>query len=168
MPGSLSEPGSALFSALAGQPGIGHYCPDFGAEIRIQHGTGHPDDRYHHYRLVSILCSQRKYTVHPRRGIYRLQSNRLHSGGAYAAKALTIISDHAPQIADIVTRDMDRGVTLIPAIGAYSKQAKHMAYCVVSRQEIRRLTAIAKSVDPRAFIIISDVHDVHGEGFKED
>ncbi|GIP53420.1 MULTISPECIES: YitT family protein [Paenibacillus] len=88
--------------------------------------------------------------------------------GAYAAKALTIISDHAPQIADIVTRDMDRGVTLIPAIGAYSKQAKHMAYCVVSRQEIRRLTAIAKSVDPRAFIIISDVHDVHGEGFKED
>ncbi|MNI93734.1 hypothetical protein D3C73_1517310 [compost metagenome] len=63
---------------------------------------------------------------------------------------------------------MDRGVTLIPAIGAYSKQAKHMAYCVVSRQEIRRLQSIAKSVDPRAFIIISDVHDVHGEGFKED
>ncbi len=88
--------------------------------------------------------------------------------GAYSAKAFTIISDHAPQIADIITRDMDRGVTLIPAIGAYSKQAKHMAYCVVSRQEIRRLTEIAKSVDPRAFIIISDVHDVHGEGFRED
>ncbi|RCX23291.1 uncharacterized membrane-anchored protein YitT (DUF2179 family) [Fontibacillus phaseoli] len=88
--------------------------------------------------------------------------------GAYAAKAFMIISDHAPQIADIITRDMDRGVTLIPAIGAYSKQAKHMAYCVVSRQEIRRLNEIAKSVDPRAFIIISDVHDVHGEGFRED
>lgn len=88
--------------------------------------------------------------------------------GAYSAKAFTIISDHAPEIADIITKDMDRGVTLIPAIGAYSKQAKHMAYCVVSRQEIRRLNQIAKSVDPRAFIIISDVHDVHGEGFKED
>ncbi|MNH83936.1 hypothetical protein D3C87_240100 [compost metagenome] len=88
--------------------------------------------------------------------------------GAYSAKAFTIISDHAPEIADLITREMDRGVTLIPAIGAYSKQAKHMAYCVVARQEIRRLTLIAKSVDPRAFIIINDVHDVHGEGFRED
>lgn len=88
--------------------------------------------------------------------------------GAYAAKAFTIISDNAPEIADIITKEMDRGVTLIPAIGAYSKQSKYMAYCVVSRQEIRRLHQIAKSVDSRAFIIISDVHDVHGEGFKED
>lgn len=88
--------------------------------------------------------------------------------GAYAAKAFTIISDHAPQIAEVITKEMDRGVTLIPAIGAYSKQAKHMAYCVVSRHEIRRLNGIAKSIDPRAFIIISDVHDVHGEGFRED
>ena len=88
--------------------------------------------------------------------------------GAYSAKAFTIISDHAPAIAEIITKEMDRGVTLIPAIGAYSKQAKHVAYCVVSRQESRRLQSIAKSVDPRAFIIINDVHDVHGEGFKED
>lgn len=88
--------------------------------------------------------------------------------GAYSAKAFTIISDHAPEIADLITKDLERGVTLIPAIGAYSKQAKHMAYCVVARHEIRRLTQIAKSVDPRAFIIINDVHDVHGEGFREE
>ncbi|MCL6602358.1 MAG: YitT family protein [Paenibacillus sp.] len=87
--------------------------------------------------------------------------------GAYAAKAFTIISDHAPEIADLITVEMDRGVTLIPAIGAYSKQAKHMVYCVVSRQEIRRLSQLVKSVDPRAFVIINDVHDVHGEGFRE-
>ncbi|RAR45163.1 YitT family protein [Paenibacillus sp. MDMC362] len=88
--------------------------------------------------------------------------------GAYAAKAFTIISDQAPEIAHRISSEMDRGVTLIPAIGAYSKQAKHMVYCVVSRQEIRRLTGIAKSLDPRAFIIINDVNDVHGEGFKEE
>jgi len=79
-----------------------------------------------------------------------------------------IISDHAETIADIITNDLERGVTLIPAKGAYSKQDKPMAYCVVSRQEIRRLQNIAKSVDPRAFIIISDVRDVHGEGFREE
>lgn len=87
--------------------------------------------------------------------------------GAYAAKAFTIISDHAPEIADKITAEMERGVTLIPAIGAYSKQAKHMAYCVVARHEIRRLNGIVKSIDPRAFVIINDVHDVLGEGFKE-
>ncbi|HBS47350.1 MAG TPA: hypothetical protein DEA91_28000, partial [Paenibacillus sp.] len=62
--------------------------------------------------------------------------------GAYAAKAFTIISDEAPQIADLITAELERGVTLIPAIGAYSKQAKHMVYCVVSRQEIRRLSLL--------------------------
>lgn len=88
--------------------------------------------------------------------------------GAYAAKAFTIISDHAPEMADLITKEMDRGVTLIPAIGAYSKQSKYMVYCIVSRQEIRRLTMIVKSVDPKAFIIINDVRDVHGEGFREE
>lgn len=88
--------------------------------------------------------------------------------GAYAAKAFTIISDKAPEMADRITVELERGVTLIPVIGVYSKQAKHMIYCVVSRQEIRRLSEIAKSVDPRAFIIINDVSDVHGEGFKEE
>ncbi|WP_348622856.1 YitT family protein [Paenibacillus peoriae] len=88
--------------------------------------------------------------------------------GAYSAKAFMIISDHTMDIADIIIRDMDRGVTIIPAVGAFSKQAKHVAYCVVPRQEIRRLHQIVKSVDPRAFIIIQDVHDVHGEGFKEE
>ncbi|AOZ91323.1 YitT family protein [Paenibacillus crassostreae] len=88
--------------------------------------------------------------------------------GAYAAKAFTIISDHAPEIADRITNEMDRGVTIIPAIGAYSKKAKYIAYCVVSRQEIHRLTLIVKSMDAKAFIIINDVRDVQGEGFHEE
>ncbi|WP_106767945.1 YitT family protein [Paenibacillus faecalis] len=88
--------------------------------------------------------------------------------GAYAAKAFTIISDRAPQMADRITHELERGVTLIPAIGVYSKQAKQMIYCVVSRQEIRQLIEIAKSVDPSAFIIINDVSDVHGEGFQKE
>lgn len=87
--------------------------------------------------------------------------------GAYAAKAFTIISDYGQEIAELITKDLERGVTLIPSIGAYSKQSKYMVYCVVSRQEIRRLSQLVKSVDPRSFVIISDVHDVHGEGFRE-
>ncbi len=87
--------------------------------------------------------------------------------GAYAARAFMIISNDAEQIADRIMAEMDRGVTLIPAFGAYSKHAKHIAYCVISRQEIRQLQIIVKAVDPRAFIIVNDVHDVQGEGFRE-
>ncbi|OWA37140.1 hypothetical protein B9G55_03450 [Saccharibacillus sp. O16] len=87
--------------------------------------------------------------------------------GAYAARAFMIISNEAEDIADRIMEEMDRGVTLIPAFGAYSKHAKHIAYCVISRQEIRQLQLIVKAVDPRAFIIVNDVHDVQGEGFRE-
>lgn len=86
--------------------------------------------------------------------------------GAYAARAFTIVSDHAEEIAELITREMDRGVTLIPAIGAFSKQGKHVVYCVVSRQEIRRLSDLVRGVDPTAFMVINDVHDVLGEGFR--
>ncbi len=86
--------------------------------------------------------------------------------GAYAAKAFTIITDFAERLADAITKEMDRGVTLFPARGAYSKKDKEVVYCVVYRHEIRRMRELIKSVDPSAFIIIDEVHDVLGEGFK--
>ncbi|MEQ7049395.1 YitT family protein [Paenibacillus alvei] len=88
--------------------------------------------------------------------------------GAYAAKAFTVISDHSQEIADAITNEMERGVTLIPAVGAYSRSQKQMVYCVVSRTEIRRFKTIVKTIDPRAFIVVNDVHDVLGEGFREE
>jgi uncharacterized membrane-anchored protein YitT (DUF2179 family) len=88
--------------------------------------------------------------------------------GAYAAKAFTIISDHSEIIADHITKEMDRGVTLFTAKGAYSGQSRQVVYCVVYRHEIRRMKALIRDLDARAFLIISDVHDVLGEGFKSD
>ncbi|WP_409346631.1 YitT family protein [Paenibacillus sp. MBLB4367] len=87
--------------------------------------------------------------------------------GAYAAKAFTVVSDRSGEIAKLITKEMDRGVTLLQAKGAYSQSSKEVIYCVVARSELRQLQTLIKSVDPRAFIIISDVHDVLGEGFKE-
>lgn len=86
--------------------------------------------------------------------------------GAYSAKAFTIVSDLAEEMAQVITREMDRGVTLFPAKGAYSQASKNVVYSVVARQEMRQLKAIVKRIDPQAFLIISDVHDVLGEGFR--
>ncbi|MDQ1909389.1 YitT family protein [Paenibacillus sp. GD4] len=86
--------------------------------------------------------------------------------GAYAARAFSIITDHADRVAETIHKELGRGATLLPVIGAYSKQSKHLVYCVISRNEMKRLKDLIQSIDPRAFIIIDEVHDVVGEGFK--
>lgn len=86
--------------------------------------------------------------------------------GAYAAKAFTIITDHSEAVAASISREMDRGVTLFPAKGAYSEESKQVIFCVVYRHEMRRMKALVRDIDPRAFLVISDVHDVLGEGFR--
>jgi uncharacterized membrane-anchored protein YitT (DUF2179 family) len=88
--------------------------------------------------------------------------------GAYAAKEFTVITDKGEELAAAITKELDRGVTLLPAVGAYSQAAKSMVYCIVGRAEVRRLKTLVRSVDPQAFIVINDVHDVLGEGFKKE
>lgn len=88
--------------------------------------------------------------------------------GAYAAKAFTILCTEPEKLAADITRELDRGVTLMPAIGGYSKEPRTIVYCVVSRFEIRKLKSLVRLHDKRAFIVIGDVHDVLGEGFREE
>lgn len=87
--------------------------------------------------------------------------------GAYSARAYSIISDQGAPIAQAITKELSRGVTLLPAKGAFSGQEKEVVYCVVQRQETRQLKTIVRNIDPLAFIVINEVHDVLGEGFKE-
>ncbi|MBC8081040.1 MAG: YitT family protein [Gorillibacterium sp.] len=86
--------------------------------------------------------------------------------GTYSARAFTIISDHAEYLAERINVEMDRGVTLFPAHGSYSKQPKNVIYCVVARHEATRLKSLVHEKDPHAFIIIGNVQDVYGEGFR--
>lgn len=86
--------------------------------------------------------------------------------GAYQAKAFLVVTTRPDAIAERITKELDRSATMIPARGAYSRDDKQIVYCVVNRHEVRQLKTIVKSADPHAFLIISDVHDVIGEGFK--
>ncbi len=86
--------------------------------------------------------------------------------GAYAARSFTIVTERGDEVADVITQQLERGVTLLPAHGAYSGKSKQIVYCVVSRGEMRALQSLVKKVDPFSFIVISDVHDVLGEGFR--
>ena len=88
--------------------------------------------------------------------------------GAYSARGAMIISEQSGQIADKILEEMDRGVTVLKGYGSYTKQEREVLYCVVAKNEIVRLKDVITSVDPHAFVSVSIVHDVIGEGFTLD
>jgi uncharacterized membrane-anchored protein YitT (DUF2179 family) len=64
----------------------------------------------------------------------------------------------------IFTR-LGRGVTIMDGKGGYSGEKKFILLCVVTRAEIPHLKALTRELDPKAFLIIGQAHEVRGEGF---
>lgn len=87
--------------------------------------------------------------------------------GPGLARSHIIITNHGEKMAERILKELDRGVTAIEARGMYSGEGRTMLLCVVSRLEAVRLRSIVYSVDPRAFVIVQNVHEALGEGFKE-
>lgn len=86
--------------------------------------------------------------------------------GVNFAKALIIISDKSDIIAEKILKELDRGVTGLHGIGMWTKTEKNVLLCVVKRHEVSRVKNLVKSVDKRAFVILTDVREVLGEGFS--
>ena len=86
--------------------------------------------------------------------------------GPGLARSHFIITTHGDEIAARIMKELDRGVTALDARGMYSGEGRALLLCVVSRLEAVRLRAIVFSVDPRAFVIVQNVHEALGEGFK--
>jgi uncharacterized membrane-anchored protein YitT (DUF2179 family) len=89
----------------------------------------------------------------------------VQEGMAYA-KAAYIISDKAEHIAGRIMRELGRGVTSLQGRGEYTSQVKVVLMVIVARSEIAQLKNIVVESDPKAFVVISDAHEVLGEGFK--
>lgn len=88
--------------------------------------------------------------------------------GAYSARGAMIISDLNEEIASKILNEMERGVTVLKGHGSFTKKEREVLYCVVGKNEIVRLKNVITSVDPHAFVSVSIVHDVLGEGFTLD
>ena len=83
------------------------------------------------------------------------------------SKGVYIISDQSERIAQRILNEMDRGGTGLAGRGVYSGQAREVLLCVIGRTEEMRLKRLVKEEDPNAFVIITTVHEVLGEGFQE-
>ncbi|CEJ74002.1 membrane protein [[Clostridium] sordellii] len=82
------------------------------------------------------------------------------------SKAFMIISNEPNVLRDGITREVKRGVTFLQGKGGYTNEDKNVLLVVVSKNEEVHLKKVIKNIDPSAFIIVSDVHEVLGEGFK--
>lgn len=105
------------------------------------------------YALIAIFCVSKI-------------SDGLIEGLKFSKQAY-IISDCYQEIADSIMAEMGRGVTGLPARGMYSSSDKNMLFCVVSKKEIVQLRELVARFDSGAFVIVSDVREVFGEGFSE-
>lgn len=85
--------------------------------------------------------------------------------GLDSSKVAYIISDSCKEITDAVIA-MDRGATILHGEGAYSGDEKKVLMVAFKQKEIVPLKEKVNEIDPRAFLIVCDAHDVLGEGFR--
>ncbi|SPT96603.1 putative integral inner membrane protein [Lysinibacillus capsici] len=86
--------------------------------------------------------------------------------GFSQSKMVYIITLKQDEVREAIYAEINRGVTKLPAIGGYTGEARPVLMVVVYQTEFTKLKQLIKSVDPSAFVIVSDAYEVLGEGFK--
>ncbi len=82
------------------------------------------------------------------------------------AKSVFIVSKKNDELAEDIMSDLERGVTGIYGRGLYYKEDNMILMCILRSREVPILLEKLKNKDPNAFMIISDVREVRGNGFK--
>ncbi len=87
--------------------------------------------------------------------------------GLDKAKSVRIVSDKSREIGDSIIQELDISVTYMKTLGGYSRQEKILTYCVVNKFDMPKLKELVHTIDPKAFIVTEDVHEVEGVRFKK-
>lgn len=87
--------------------------------------------------------------------------------GVSFSKAAWIISNQPDVIVDKIMTELDRGATKVMATGGYSKEPREIVFCVVPQSQISHLKQIVLEADSNAFVVIVEVTEALGLGFKE-
>ena len=85
--------------------------------------------------------------------------------GIRKRKMVHIISDKSKEITSDILTKIERGVTLVPVIGAYKRTEREMIMVTLDSKNYRDLLNIVKGHDEHAFMITNNVSEVHGQGF---
>jgi uncharacterized membrane-anchored protein YitT (DUF2179 family) len=101
--------------------------------------------------ITVFLCSQVIDAV-----VYRFD---------YSKVALIISSEHQ-QIADTIGKKLDRGATLLHGEGSYTHCQTKVVLAAVKKQQVAELKELVMEIDPKAFVIVQEAHQVLGDGFS--
>jgi Uncharacterized conserved protein len=105
------------------------------------------------YAVISIFVSSKCITV-------------VLEGLSFSKMAF-IISEQSEKIAREIMKQHNRGVTALNGRGMYTGKSKEVLLCVFKQKEITGIKEIVRNADPNAFIILTDIKEVMGEGFKK-
>jgi uncharacterized membrane-anchored protein YitT (DUF2179 family) len=86
--------------------------------------------------------------------------------GLEFSKVAYVISQKSAEIAPRIQEELERGVTFFFGEGGYSHQPARIIMCALKQQQIVKFYAIVHEVDPDAFVIVTNAHEVVGYGFK--
>lgn len=86
-------------------------------------------------------------------------------GLGYSKMAIIITNKEVEMRQGILTV-VNRGVTRLAAFGGYTDDERPILMCVVGQTEFTKLKQLVKSIDPSAFVVVTNAYEVLGEGFK--
>lgn len=87
--------------------------------------------------------------------------------GLNSSKSVRIVSEKYREIGKMIMKELDVSVTYIRSKGGYSGLDNVLTFCVVSRLELAKLKQLVKDIDPKAFLVIENVHEVEGVRVKK-
>jgi uncharacterized membrane-anchored protein YitT (DUF2179 family) len=85
--------------------------------------------------------------------------------GSQQSVQLFILSKHYAEIADSITQDLHRGVTVLDGKGWYTQEATEVLMVITRKTDVNLLLRYIKAIDPNAFLSVSSVNGVYGRGF---
>ena len=131
---------------------IGQISMCFDALVVIFTGLVFRDVTKALYTCITVfLCSQVIDAV-----VYRFD---------YSKVALIISAEHQA-IADAIGRKLDRGATLLHGEGSYTHREMKVVLAAVKKQQVAELKELVMEIDPKAFVIVQEAHQVLGDGFS--
>jgi uncharacterized membrane-anchored protein YitT (DUF2179 family) len=86
--------------------------------------------------------------------------------GLGRSKMAMIITNEEDKVRKGILETIDRGVTKLPGTGGFTDDERPVLMCVVHQMEFTKLKQLVKTLDPCAFVIVTDASEVLGEGFK--
>ena len=87
--------------------------------------------------------------------------------GSKSTVQVLVFTQKYEQMADYIMKNMRRGVTVLKAVGWYTRTEKNVLLILVRKSQMPELSKVIKAIDDKAFVSVSPASSVYGEGFDE-